>query len=200
MSFSGDQARAFLDPLAGRTTTFLLEGRQDNIEFAKVLVGLLDAQGSACAVFDLDALYSSNSDVIFGSRGSQVTARSTIRVPEPGANLEEEFSALFEAEQGAIVIDSLNSLYHLISGDDGGSRSRKLAFATAGLSYFARANGRAVIVSMYRRENPSRGGTGKSISSLTDGTASVNRAGGGLSFRNERGVGWPQGRFSIRSL
>jgi len=155
MSFSEDQARSFVTPLTGRTTTFLLEDRLANLRFAQVLVPLLNQVGSACAVFDLDALYSSNSDVIFRLLDSPIARDSAILVPEPGAPLEEELPKLFDAPQNVLIIDSLNSLYHLISGEDGSSRSRKLAFAMASLSFFAKTNGRAVIISAYRREGPS---------------------------------------------
>ena len=197
MSFSGEPARSLLAPLVGRTTTFLLESRRANLDFARVVTGLIKESGNTCAIFDLDAFYSSNSDLIFGSANSPA-AGTSILVPEPGADLEVEFSKLIEIDQRALVIDSLNTLYHLISGDDESSRSRRLAFAMASLSYYSRANGKTVLVSMYRREAPSRRGTRRSISSLTEGTAAVDVGGQEMILRSERGVGWPGGRLSIR--
>jgi len=198
MTHAEQHAQSFLAPITGRTTTFLIESRQANLSFARVFMGLLVQAETACAVVDLDAFYSSNSDLIFLSPGSPFAEQAIISVPAPGANLEREFSSLFEVEQRVVVIDSLNTLYHLISQEDGSSRSRKLAFAIASLSYLARTNEKAVILSMYRREGFSRGGTGRSISSLTDGTVSVDIRGQEMILRNERGTGWPGGRLSIR--
>jgi len=198
MSFGVRQAESFFAPLAGKTATFLLEDRQANLVFARTVIGLLGQTGDACAVVDLDAFYSSNSDLIFGALGHPAARATAIRIPEPGADIEGEFSAIFEAPQKVVIVDSLNSFYHLVSQEDGSSRSRKLTFAVASLSYFARANGKAVILTMYRREGFTHGGTGRSISSLSDMTASVGVRGTEMTVKGERGSGWPGGRLSIR--
>lgn len=176
----------------------MLEGRRANLEFASMAVSFLSQARTPCIVFDLDAFYSANSDRIL-SPLDQATAESTIiRVPEPGSNIELEFSRLFEMPQKIVIIDSLNSLYHLISFEDGNSRNRKLTFALAGLSYLARTNEIAVILTMYRREGFLRGGTGRSISALSDSTASVDVRDEMIRIRVERGTAWPGDAFSSR--
>lgn len=199
MSFSGDQAKSFFGPLAGKTATFLLEGRQANLEFSRAVVGLLAGGGDACAILDLDAFYSSNSDRILSSLTTASARSTTIRVPEPGSDVEGALATLFGAQQKVVIIDSLNSLYHLLSQEDGSSRNRKLTFAVASLSYFARTNGKAVILTMYRREGFTRPGTARPISGFSDVTAAVDVRGDELTIRSERGSAWPGGRFSTRS-
>ncbi len=184
--------------MAGRTATFLIEGREANLDFARALVGLVAQAGYSCTVLDLDAFYSSNADVIFPSLSRAAAESSTVRVPEPGSDVKGEFARLFESDQKMIIVDSLNSLYHLISQEDGSSSSRKLTFAVAGLSYFARTNGRSVMLTMYRREGFTRSGTGRSISALSDMTASVEVRGNELTARVERGHAWPGGRYATR--
>jgi hypothetical protein len=198
MSFSTQQARSFLAPLTGKTTTFLLEDRRANLGFARTIMGVFSQTGYGCAIIDLDAFYSSNSDGIFRPLDQSSAGATVIRVPEPGADIEKEFSALFGARQKVIIIDSLNTLYHLISLEDGSSRSRKLAFALASLSYFARTNSRAVFLTMYRREGLTRGGTGRSISSHSDATMAVNMSGQELTLMSEQGSVWADRKFSIR--
>jgi hypothetical protein len=198
MSFSTPQARSFLAPLTGKTTTFLLEDRQANFDFARTIMGVLSQTGYGCAIIDLDAFYSSNSDGIFRSLDQSSAGATVIRVPEPGADIEKEFSALFGARQRVIIIDSLNSLYHLISLEDGSSRSRKLAFAVDSLSYFAKTNSKVVLLTMYRREGFTRGGTGRSISSLSDVTLAVGISGQELTFRSDRSPVWTDRKLSIR--
>ncbi len=178
----------------------MLDGRQANLEFAHTIVGLSARAGESCTILDLDALYSSNADVVLSSLSGASAESTFIRVPEPGADIENELARLFEAEQKVFIVDSLNSLYHLVSQDDGSSRSRKLAFAVAGLSYLARTNSKAVILTMYRRERFTRSGTGRSISTLSDVTASVEIRGRDLTVKVERGQAWPGGRFSSRTL
>ncbi len=200
MSFGGQSAQPFFSPLAGRTTTFLLEGRQANLQFAHTVVELSAQAGESCAILDLDALYSSNADVVLSSISGAMAGSTFLRVPEPGADIEGEFARLFEAEQKVVVIDSLNSLYHFVSQEDGSSRSRKLAFAVASLSYLARTNSKVVVLTMYRREGFTHSGTSKSISTLSDVTASVEISKGELTVKVERGQAWPGGRFSSRTL
>ncbi len=176
----------------------MVEDRQANLAFARTAVALLGQVGRACDVFDLDAFYSSNSDSIFPRHEAAVAPASTIRVPEPGADIEAEFSAVFGSQQKVVIIDSLNSFYHLISLEDGSSRGRKLAFAVASLSYFARTNAKTVIFTMYRREGFIHGGSRRSISGLSDMTASVDVRRDEVTIRGERGVAWPGGSLSIR--
>jgi hypothetical protein len=198
MSFS-KQTHSFFDPLVGKTTTFLLEGRQANLVFARTAVALMAQSGYDCAILDLDALYSSNSDKILASLSGEAAKSTTVRVPEPGSDIEEEFSELFNVKPKIIIVDSLNSFYHLLSIEDGSSRSRKLTFAVAGLSYVAKTNAKAIIFTMYVREGLARPGRGRSISGLSDLTASVEVRGPELTVRSERGLAWPGGRLSIRS-
>jgi len=196
MSFGAREAQSFFAPLKGRTATFLLDDRLANLDFARSVIGLLAQTTDTAEILDLDAFYASNADHIFRSLGSPTIA--TLRVPEPGADIEEEFASMFEGNQGVLIVNSLNSFFHLISQNDGSSRSRKLNFAIAGLAYLARTNAKAVILSMYRREGFTRWGTGRSISGLSDITASVYTRGQELLIRAERGPSWEGGVFSTR--
>ena len=196
MNVGAHEAKTFFSLLKGRTATFLLEDRQANLDFARTVIGLLAQTSDAAQILDLDAFYSSNADRIFNSLGSSTTV--TLRVPEPGAEIEEEFAAMFEGDQGVVIVDSLNSFYHLISQEDGSSRSRKMNFAIEALAYLARTNAKAVLLSMYRRESLTRWGTGRSISRLSDITASVDTISQELFIRTERGPGWEGGVFSTR--
>lgn len=197
MSFNGGQGASFFGPLRGKTTTFLLEGRQGNLDFARTMMGYL-AQSKGCAILDLDAFYSSNADRVLSLLGEEAARSTLVRVPDPGCEVEAEFSKLFDLGHDVVIMDSLNSLYHLMSQQDGTSTTRKLTFAVAGLSYLARANQKAVIMTMYKREGFGRSGTGRSISGLSDSTASVDTYSGKLVLRMERGSAWPGGVFSTR--
>jgi hypothetical protein len=183
----------------GKTATFVLESRRANLEFARAVVALLAKAEAPCAVFDLDAFYSSNADRIFKQLTGETARSSIIRIPAPGSDVEGEFAGLFEVQPPVVIIDSLNSFYHLLSVDEGSARSRKLNFAVASLSYLAKTNAKAVVLSMYRREGLQGSGSGRSISSLSDVTASVEVIGPELQVVCERGTAWAGGRYSIRS-
>jgi hypothetical protein len=195
MSFGEAQGASLLGPLKDKTTTFLMEGRAANAGFARLLSESLRAARMSCLFLDLDAFYSSNADRFFLG---EAEAKFTLRVPSPGADIEAEFSSLFEAKEDAVAIDSLNTLYHLISAEDGSSKGRKIMFAVASLSQLARANGKTVVMSMYRREGFGRSGKGRSISHLTDLTASVKLRDQRLEVVTEKGTGWSDGAFFSR--
>lgn len=196
MSFSTEKGRLFLGSLFGKTTTFLMEGRQANLGFARTVVEIVARESSSCAVLDLDALYSSNADSVFTWDG--LPEGSTVRVPPPGADIEAELSEIFRAPQRVVIIDSLNTLYHLLSVEDGSSKNRRLAFAVASLSYFSKNNAKAVFLSMYKRERFGRAGSGRAISWLSDITTSVSLLGSELVLTVERGQAWSGGELSTR--
>jgi hypothetical protein len=194
MSFSASEASSFFGPLKGKTGSFVVAGREANLAFSRTVGSLLAATGDDCTILDLDAFYASNADSIFES----MSKSTTISIPEPGSAIETVLPRLFGADQGVIIIDSLNTLHHLLSLADRSSGSRKLAFTVASLSYLARTNRRAVMLTMYRRERPIRTGSGRSIADLSDITASVDIRDSVLTTRVERGSAWPGGRFSTR--
>ncbi len=199
MSLSRVEARDFLEPLRGKAVTFVLEGRQENLSFARTVVGLMAGSGTSCAILDLDAFYAANSDRIFGTLSQVEAEEFTIDVPDPDSHIERDFPAALREQRGALIVDSLNSLHHLFSFEDGSSRSRKLSFAVASLSYAARTNSMLVLLTMYRREGLVKAGVGRSIAGFADATVSVEVRGSELSMKCERGTVWPGGSVSIRS-
>jgi len=198
MSFGAQQAHSFFGPLKGKTTTFLIDSRQANLLFAKSITSLTAMTACGCAIFDIDALHSSNSDGILSALPASVAGSTRVYVPEPGSRVETELPRLFMAESGILIVDSLNTLYHLFSSSGVSSRSRKLAFAVTSLSYLARTSGKAVLLTMYRREKTMRTGGGRSISDLSDTTVSVEVTGSGLLMKCKRGTAWPEGKFALR--
>lgn len=194
MSFSEEDGKTFFGPLKGQTAIFLLGDRQDSLDFARTVAWLGARADGGCVILDLDALYSSDADIIFPRAPGTNT---TVRTPSPEAEVDSDFATLFSAPEEIVVIDSLNSLYHLMSAEDGRSRGRKFTFAMASLSFWAKTDGKAVVMSMYRRETFGRSQTNRSISNLSDVTASVALRGNELTVRADRGKAWPGGRWSI---
>jgi hypothetical protein len=154
--------------------------------------------GKALAILDLDALYSSHADMVLSSANDKTLESTTIIVPQPGSDIEQEFSRLFDTRQEVLVIDSLNSLFHLLSLDDWRARSRKLTFALEALSYYARTNSKIIILSMYRREGSGGTRTGRPISHLSDLAVSVALREDQVALRVVKGSGWTGGEFSTR--
>jgi hypothetical protein len=197
MSFGAQQAHSFLGPLKGKTVTFLVESRRANLLFARSIVSLTAMTRSGCAIFDIDAFYSSNSNEILSVLPPNAANMTRVYVLEAGSSVETELPRLFTAESGVFIVDSLNTLYHLFSSSGVSSRSRKLAFVVASLSYLARTSGNAVLFTMYRREKTMRTGGSRSISDLSDTTISVEATDSRLLMKCERGTAWPERWFSL---
>jgi len=197
MSFGTQQAHSFFGPLKGKAATFLVESRQANLLFARSVLSLIAMTGSGCTIFDIDAFYSSNSNEILSALPSNAVKSTHVYIPEPRSSVETEFPRLFMAKSGVFIVNSLNTLHHLFSSSGVSSRSRKLAFAMASLSYLARTNEKTVLCTMYKREKTMRTGGGRSISDLSDMTVSVEATSSELLMKCERGTAWPERRFSL---
>jgi hypothetical protein len=187
-----------MGPLYGHTTTFLVDTRGTNLALARTLVCHFARSNVPYTVLDIDALYSSGSDLIFGHIAEEEARTARLFVPQPGFALEAEIATLLGSDpERSLIVDSLNSLYHLLSGGGRGSRNMGLAFAVALLSYAARTEKRAVILTMYQREGGARFGNRKSISSLSDITVSASVQGHTLALKCERGSAWPGRGLSV---
>ena len=107
-------------------------------------------------------------------------------LPKPGSAIGQNISGLFDLQRGMVVIDSLNTLHHLLSRS-----GRGLSFITSALSVFCRANGSMVLMTMYKREgSPEAEGRG-SLSELSDLELYARVEGDNLVMRCKRGKAWP---------
>ncbi|MBI3860150.1 MAG: hypothetical protein HY296_07985 [Thaumarchaeota archaeon] len=192
MSFDASGEGAFLRPLKGKTSTFVVDSRRTNAALAKALL----TEATPFFVLDIDALYSSSADNLLTGIPPEKLNTIVIRVPSPGSEIEPELASLFDGGSD-VIIDSLNTLNHLLSLGDRNSRGRKLSFLVAGLSYAANQSGRMFIFSMYKRMTQTRAGRGRTLADLTDLTISVHSSNDGLRLKCERGTAWKGNSFSI---
>jgi hypothetical protein len=185
----------------GHTITFVLEGKKTNLAFARAILYHLTRNGHQCTVLDIDALYSSNSDYVFAPLSERQAQAVEVLVPNPESDLESSIAALLASESSkTIIIDSLNSLYHLFSTGGSSLRGRKLAFVMACFSYISRTERRAVLITMYQRESTTRIGGGRQISGLSDHTISAELGGNALTLRYNRGYPQSGGIFYLPIL
>jgi len=198
MSLGVEQARLFIEPLRGKTITFLVNDRQTNLSLMKGMTAAAMATARGCTIFDIDAFFSSNSDEILARFPSEISKSVCIYVPDPLSNTESEFSRVFKTNSEVIIVQSLNTLYHLFQGSAIGSRTRKVAFAMICLSHFAQAGRKIVMVVMYGRDKVIKIGGGGSISDFSDATISVEEVRHGLSLKCARGELWPEGEFYLK--
>ena len=196
MSLDVRESGSFLGPLKGRTNTLVVDTRQSNLLLARAIVHATD---TTCLILDVDALYSSNADSIFSGLDPRKLKGIKVRVPELGSEMGSEISTLLASEAQLIVIDSINSLNHLLSEASRVTRGRKLSFAVAALSHAANQNGQTILFSMYQRERGVLAIGGSRLGELSETTISVRRWGERLRLKCERGTAWDGGVLNITS-
>ncbi|MDV3292929.1 MAG: hypothetical protein LYZ70_01505 [Nitrososphaerales archaeon] len=198
MSFGGQQTKSFLGPLEGKTTAFLVGDRVSNLRFAEAILPLMAGDELGCDLLDLDAFYSSNLNSIAARVSPHDMGNFEITIPGPGSDLESTLASLFQEGRGrTLVIDSVNSLYQLLSSPNPKSSSRKFTFLISALSVWARDNRRAVIASIYERRTTPRAKMSRTLADAFDAAVSVSREARGMALRCERGSTWRNGAFFL---
>ncbi len=164
------------------------------MRFAEVIFPLVAGDERGCDLLDLDAFYSSNLNSIAMGVSSHGMESFKITIPEPGSDIESTLADLFQDSQGrTLIIDSINSLYQLLSSLNPKSSSRKFAFLISALSVWARDNRKAIIASIYERRAVPRAKTSRSLADAFDSSVSVSREARGMALRCDRGSAWRNG-------
>jgi hypothetical protein len=197
MSF-GAQPRLFLGPLEGKIVAFILKDRPSNLKLATAVFGLLAREKPGCRLLDLDAFYSSNLGSIAAGVSSENLERIQITMPEPGSEAEAFLPSLLRAgDDRPLIIDSVNSLYQLLSVRNPRSATRKFSFFISALAGWTRSNGRVVFASVYDRRPVMHRRTSRSLTDDFDVSIHASVGERGISLRCERGSAWRGGRFLI---
>jgi hypothetical protein len=181
LSSRGKEEYGF-DSLLGHTVTFVVDERKTNLALARCIMRYLAMRGLSCAVLDADAFYASNSGCIIASIPEESGTRIEFLVPDVGSNLQTEFGQLFGIDPHTVlIVDSLNSVFHLLPAEGHGSRNRNLAFVMSLFSYLSRTDRRTVFLTMYRRNSRSEGRN--PISALSDQSIAVSLMDGKVLLR-----------------
>jgi hypothetical protein len=176
----------------------VVDGRKTNLALARAILCRQAQSGLRCLVLDTNALYSSNSDYIFAPLSERQARTIEILVPDPGSDLESDIASLIASESGkTIVVDSLNSVYHLLASHGEGHEGRKAAFVLACLSYLAHVEMRTVIVTMYQRGSATHSGGGGRVSDLSDQRFLVEVRDDSLKLKCDRGYSATPSTLSI---
>jgi hypothetical protein len=175
----------------------MFDDRRSNLAFARCLERLISETRSRGMVLDLDAFYASNSIEIFEGLGEDAKHAFLIVVPGIESSIEEEIIRAVVRKSGVLIVDNLNTLFHLIALHDSSNRARKISFAIEVLSFAARANGFAVLLPMYRRDGVTRSTTNRFLSGFSDSLVSATVKEQELQLSCERGGFWKDG-LSIR--
>ena len=194
------EAEAFLTPLRAKSTVFLLDNRATDLLFSRFLLSCLVRTRNEVLVADINAFYSSNAQRI--APGSDAPNIS-LTLPPPGFAVEPWLIDFLigAADAAVVVLDDLNTLYHLLSFDGSKRAGNRISFLMALTSFLARTRPQTIISKVYARNRPiqnSRRGA-RSLDRLGDLGVAVEYEASELTFACKNGSGWRgDGTFSVR--
>lgn len=188
MSFDPTRGR-LLETLKGKTVTFVVDDRQTNMLLARFF---LSQTGATFRVLDLDALYSSCADFILRGDSERGPDSAEICVPLPGAQVEPLLAAFLDSSGRYLIVDSVNTMNHILSLESRRARGRSLAFMMAAFAAYASAENACAILTMYQRGWPTPR-EGYQLHDMSDASVSVKAVEGGLLLTHMRGLAWADG-------
>lgn len=163
------QAYAFLAPLKNKSSTFLVQGRPGNLLLARFALGCLATLRTRTLIFDTSCLYRANTEILTSGLPDEFMRNTSVITVSTNYSPETSLAGLVMKEAKAIIIDDLNTLHNLLSRSDRSSSIHKLFLLLRMLSYEARANGRTIITTIYRRAGtPLEKGPKRSLSAVAD--------------------------------
>jgi hypothetical protein len=198
MSFGDGLSRTFLEPLEGKTAAFRLDDRPSNLKFAAAILRRLAGVRTGCRILDLDAFYASNLEKISAGVSQEGLAKLELAIPEPDSDMETVLADLFlGGDDRPLLIDSVNSLYQLLSTRNPKAASRKFNFFVSALSSWSGSNGGPALASLYDRRPATHRRGSRSLADLFDVSVSVVAKPNGLALKCEHGSAWRGGSFFL---
>ena len=197
------EAEAFLTPLRAKSTVFLLDNRTTDLLFSRFLLSCLVRTRNEALVADINAFYSSNAQRI--APESDALQSISLSLPPPGFAVEPWLIDFLigAADAAVVVLDDLNTLYHLLSFDGSKRTGNRISFLMALTSFLARTRLQTIISKVYARNRPiqnSRRGA-RSLDRLGDLGVAVEYEASELTFTSKNGSGWRGGgTFSVRII
>src|ERR1039458_4598840 len=144
------QAFAFLRPLMGRASVFIVPSRSRNSSVASFLLGCLAESRTSTVIFDTSSFYGANISALTQSLPKDFLQQSTLITPPDDLPLEDSMTAALTIKTGAILIDDLNALHYLLSSGPRRSGTHRLFAFIRLLSYEARLNDLYVFGTVYK--------------------------------------------------
>jgi hypothetical protein len=194
---SSRQAKFFLSPLQKKVTVFSVDGRAPHLRLVRFLISCICAANKTAVVLDTDAIYASNSRILANQLSETCLQSITLRIPARGPTKASLIASIFSTKYDALIVDDLNTLYHLLSTEDR-SASRELTTVAKILSYFCRENRTMAFLTAYSANETFRKETGqRSLLRIGDLSISMSMGDSMLHFRCDHGVAWSDNTFSV---
>ncbi len=189
------QAYAFLSPLRGRSSAFLLASRRGNVAVAAFALGCLAGLKMRTVVLDTSCFYGTNIELLTEGLPKEFLERSTILTVAEDVRPEGVLTDLIaKKEAKAILIDDLNSLNALMSSGHQKSGIHELFVLIRMLSYNARINNVSVLTTVYKSQRADANSR-RSLAAAADLQITTETDSSCVTFRCDGPDIWPNKKF-----
>jgi len=193
------QAYAFLSPLRGRSSAFLVADRKANTAITAFALGCLAALRMRTVMLDTSCFYGTNMEVLAESLPREYLERTTTLTVAEDTGLENVLTQLMTERTKAVLIDDLNSLNALMSSGYQESSIHKMFVLIRMLSYGARMNNTLILATVYRSQRADTNSR-RSLAAATDLQITTEAQPSGITFSCDAANTWPRGKFVAPSI
>ena len=194
---SRGQVYAFLEPLRGRSATFIIADRMTDLAVSRFILGCFATLRIQATLVDTSCFYGTNIEKLTSGLPKEFMQRCTLQFLSENTTNEESLANTFTTTSSALLIDDLNALLHLLSSRGQRFGVHRLSTFFHMLSYGARLNKLFVLGMVYKTRfgNVSTRGQ-RSLSQVSDlQVATELRTNGEVAFRCGGIAEWPADGF-----
>ena len=193
------QAYAFLSPLRGRSSAFLVAGREENAMVTRFALGCLAGLKTKTVMLDTSCFYGTNIQVLTEGLPREFLERTIVLTVGDDTGPEVALTELIaKKEAKAILIDDLNSLNALMSSGEQKSSIHELFVLIRILSYHARINGVSILTTVYKSQRTDANSR-RSLAAAADLQITTETDSSSIIFRCDGTDVWPSRRFVATS-
>jgi hypothetical protein len=192
------QANEFFAPLRQKSTIFIINGRETNISFARFLLGCICVTKKRVLILDMNAFYASNILLLNKKLTENCLGNTIITVPTDDSKLESWLISSTFSKNDLLIIDNLNTVYHLMSINGRRFNIRRLYAITSILSYLAQTNEISIFLTVYRTTSERVKNTPRSLDQMGETSISVKIHDSTINFQCNTGRAWINGTFSMK--
>ena len=193
-----NQAHAFLHPLKGRLSAFIVTSRAENRASASFILGCLAALRMRTLILDTSCFYGTNAEVLTERLPAEFLERTKVLTITDDAKLEEILAGVVTTKEAkAIIVDDLNTMNSLKSSGGEKFGVRKLFTLMRMFSWTARMNNLLVLATIYRNEGQEAKGSKRSLAAAADLNIIVKREASHITFRCDNVDIWSNHEFIV---
>ena len=193
------QAYAFLGPLKGKSSTFLVKGRTANAIISHLILGCLSVTKLDVTVLDTSNFFGTNMPKLTGNLPKEFLQKNFIeRIPDDSSE-EIPLTEVIATDASVVWIDDMNAIFHLLSSRNQRSGIQLLSTFYRMLSYSARINNTVVLGTVYKTTfgTAVSGIAKRSLPELSDLQVFTDVRAGEAVFRCHEITVWPAEGFVV---